>query len=159
MEEGKPTLQQTATLFSASLAESRTAYEALLDLEREQERLIEDLDFEGAARKISEKHTLLSTIERRVADLQGYHDEWQSERDSAPAALRDHLQSQVEALQEVISAILKVQNSNEEKLKEHSEVINQKLRDIQREKNAHRNYRQQAASRAYDQSKFYDSTS
>lgn len=159
MDEGKDRLQKTATLFSVSLAESRDAYNALLDLEKEQQTLIENVDFDGAARKISEKHSLLDTIEKRVADLQIVHEQWQSERDLAPESLRDYLQIQVEALREVISAIIGIQKSNEEKLKEHGEEINRKLRDLQREKNVHRNYRRQVANHAYDRSKFYDTSS
>lgn len=159
MNEGNIALAERAGTLSACLAESKSAYSVLLDLEKQQQTLIEAESIEGVADKIAEKQAMLSQIQ--TADKRLHHGlaSWQEVKDQAPDALRERLQSQVDLLQSVMSELLDVQRHNEESLKKHGEEISQKLREIQKNKTAHRGYQHRAAEDAYGKSKFYDKTS
>lgn len=159
MGEGNLSLEGLALGLSESLARSRSAYSALLELEREQERLIRAEDFEGAADKIAEKQSMLDEVQSADHRLHFHLEQWQPVKDQAPEMLRERLQAQVESLQGVMSEILQVQKTNEEGLRKYGDEISAKLRDLHKNKSAQRGYQQRTANDAYQRSKFYDQSS
>lgn len=159
MAEETESLEVRAERLSKSLEESKEAYCALLELEREQGALIESSDLEGVAERISLKQALLESIQGIDDRLHREHRAWQEVRESAPIELRERLQEQVEGLRAVMARILDLQQSNEQNLRLHGEELSGKLREIQQRKSAHRGYQQRAAKDAYARSKFYDRSS
>lgn len=159
MEDRGSAIQERAFALSARLAESRDAYAALLALEQEQNRLIEESDLDGAAAKIEEKNSLLSQIQEKDQLLHAENEGWQPYREEAPSALRDRLREQVESLGALMTKLLQIQSENEEKLTAHGDVISAKLVELQKKKSAHKGYQQRLAGDAYQQAKFYDKNS
>ena len=149
-------LEERALRFSRSLEAARRSYASLFDLERGQAELIEAGDVEGAAEKIDLKKAVLVEIDSADRGLREESGAWAEVRDRAPDPLRERLQKQVEALQGLIRDLLLIQQSNEKKLVEFGEGVGKKLRDLQKERVAHREYQNRLARDAYRRSKFYD---
>jgi hypothetical protein len=159
MEDRGSAIQERALALSARLAESHEAYTALLALEREQNRLIEDSDLDGAAAKIEEKNALIARIQEKDRLLHAENEGWQPYREEAPNPLRDRLREQVDSLGAVMTQLLQIQSENEEKLNAHGDVLSAKLVELQKKKSAHKGYQQRMAGDAYQSAKFYDKNS
>lgn len=156
MPEMEEPLESRALQLSRCIEESRRAYSALLEIEREQRQLIDQQELLKTAEKIDEKRSLLEEIEIRGKELQAQHEAWQAVRHKAPESLRQHLQEQVQQLQSVISELLNLQKENEEKLNQHGEEIHRKLVEIQKKKSVNFEYQRRRAGDAYGKSGFYD---
>jgi SOS response regulatory protein OraA/RecX len=158
-ESDQPSLERCAYQLSQSLSESRKAYEQWLQLELQEKELVAQEDIDGIAEKISEIQDLLAVVQSIDTKLHDEHTNWQAVRDQAPVGLREHLQQQVDSLQAVIAEILELHKENEDKIREYSTQINQKLQDLQKRRTAHRGYQQRSAKDAYERSRFYDKNS
>jgi hypothetical protein len=159
MDEGKPSLQDTARELSECLAQSKQAYDSLLELECEQEKLIQTGDIEAVASLIDSKQDLQKTIHKRDERLLAVHQTWQQYIDQAPPALRDHLQVQLSGLQEVMAEIIRLTQVNELRLKEHAPALNEQLKELTKKRAARHGYREQTAQDAYRKARFYDKSS
>lgn len=156
MNQSQSNLQDCAQKLSQCLAESCSAYQSLLELEKQQSELIAAEDWEGTAEKISEKNSLMAQIEERDHHLYQAHQSWQTYRDEAPEALRTHLQEQLDQLQTVVSQLMEQQSSNEARIKAEGQTVSRKLKELQQSKQAQQSYRTKAAGDAYRRSRFYD---
>lgn len=134
--------------YATAFAERRTFCRRLLNLSREQQRLIDEGDYDRLIRVLNEKQSVLDSLTSIHRELFSPVDRWRADREQLPPAERTQCETLLKECELLLAELIGQEQTATRSLTERRDQTRDELQQLGSGARIHSNYRAAAAPAA-----------